>query len=76
MPPTEPVLRLGGVAEQQFDLGWAEIARVDLDQAAPGLGAIALLVHALAFPAQRDPMSTNAHSKKALTGVVSPVAST
>ena len=35
MPPTEPMLCLGGVADQEVDLGRTEIASVNLDQHLP-----------------------------------------
>ena len=48
--PAELRVRLGRIAEQELDLGRAEIARIDLDQHAAGAGLDALLVDALAVP--------------------------
>ena len=31
VPPAEPLVRLGGIAEQEIDLSGSEIARVDFD---------------------------------------------
>src|SRR6266481_791673 len=42
------------VAEQCFDFGGAKIARVDRDDAMPGLDIVALLIDAVALPSDPD----------------------
>ncbi len=52
--PTELVARLGGIAEEGFHLGWAEVARVNGDDALPGVGIAALPLDAGALPADLE----------------------
>ena len=46
MPPAEPLTRLGGVADQEIDLGGTEIAGVNLDQHLPRAGVDAFFIYA------------------------------
>ena len=52
--PAELFACLGRVAEQGFDFGGAEVARVDGDPADAGGGIIAFFVDALPVPAQAE----------------------
>src|SRR4029453_6877008 len=55
VPPAELVARLRRVAEQELDLGRAEVTPVDLDQHLAALRVDALLVDARAAPGDRAP---------------------
>src|ERR1700709_982210 len=52
--PAELLPRLRGIADQQFDLGLAEVTRVDFDPHAAGPRLDALLVDAAAAPLELD----------------------
>ncbi len=50
MLPAQDLLRLAGIAQQQVDLGRAEIPGIDLDQQLAGLGVHAFFFDILAAP--------------------------
>src|SRR5258708_34867361 len=52
--PTQFQPGFGCVAEQCFDFGGAKIARVDRDNAMPGLDIVALLIDPLSLPSYPD----------------------
>jgi len=52
--PTENLLRLGGIADQEFDFSGAKILRAHLHQHLAGLGIDTLLVDALSFECEFD----------------------
>src|SRR5258708_7937823 len=52
--PTQFQPGFGCVTEQCFDFGGAKIARVDRDDAMPGLEIVALLMEAIALPSDPD----------------------
>ena len=54
MAPAQPVVRLGRIADQQIDLGRAEIARIDRDADRAGGGVYSRLVDPLAAPLDRN----------------------
>src|SRR5450631_1746060 len=50
VPPAEPLMCLGGIAEQEVNLGGPEIAGVDFDQHLPRACVDALFIDARAAP--------------------------
>src|SRR5215470_12475569 len=48
--PTEPLVRLARIAEQNIDLGRTEVARIDFDQGLSGFGVDPDLIDAGAMP--------------------------
>lgn len=54
MLPTQLLMGLRRVANQEIDFRWAEVAGVDFDQSLAGCGIDALFVDAFAFPFQGE----------------------
>src|SRR3546814_4958074 len=54
MRPAQLAVRLGGIAEQYVHFGRSKIARVDLNQCLPSLGAISAFVDTASGPVYGD----------------------
>src|SRR5665213_56978 len=61
--PTELVAGLAGITQQRFDLGWAEVSRVDLYDRATARGIDAALFDAVALP-----LEAHAHYQRGTHG--------
>src|SRR5580698_165710 len=54
MSPTEPVARLAGVADENIDLGWTKVSRINRDQLAAGSPIKPFLLGRKTLPCEFD----------------------